>query len=61
MNKKRKLNEEPIIKRKIKRKQLSIGPDLNVNGDSSFANLPHEILLTIFKFLNIHEICKVAR
>ncbi len=27
----------------------------------SFSNLPHEILLMIFKRLNMKEICKMAR
>ena len=26
-----------------------------------FSNCPHEILLTIFKYMNIREVCQMAR
>lgn len=28
---------------------------------SGFSNCPHEILLTIFKYMNIREVCQMAR
>ena len=34
--------------------------DLSV-CENSFSNLPHEILLHIFKMLNMKEICRIAR
>lgn len=33
----------------------------NLSLEYSFSNLPHEILLMIFKKLNMKDICKMAR
>lgn len=32
-----------------------------ISNNLSFSNCPHEILLLIFKYLNIREICQMAR
>jgi hypothetical protein len=51
--------------KKTNSKKLKATPSRNdcetVKKETSFAELPHEILLLIFKRLNIKEICQMAR
>ena len=58
---KRKLNDDLLpfsLKKKRNRKNIPI--EKNDSNERSIANLPHEILLLIFKHLSINEICKAA-
>ena len=40
---------------------LVVRKSLYAYENASFSNLPHEILLHIFRVLNIQDVCKMAR
>lgn len=63
MSAKRKLDKEDellpfSLKQKKQKGKLDVNTEVNEN---TIANLPHEILLFIFKKLNINDVCRIAR
>ena len=63
MSNKRKLDKnDELLPFSLKQKKLKGKLDVNTQvNENTIANLPHEILLIIFKKLNINDICRIAK